>query len=122
MSSGAVKLRVVVAWIALMLVAASVPLAQVWKQQAYARLSRDLIEAGRERDRLATEVLLLETETRALGQLSRLEAFARDRLGLIDPGPPMVIQPEGQVLAAADSAAGKEIATAEFGFLGGLFK
>ena len=121
MSAGAVKLRVVVAWIVLMLAAASLPLAQVWKQQTYARLSRELIEAGRERDRLATEVLLLETETRALGQLSRLEAFARDRLGLIDPGPPVVIQPEGQVLASTDTAS-REIQSAGFGFLRGLFE
>jgi len=120
--SGAVKLRSVVAWIALMLVAATVPLAQVWKQQTYSRLSRDLIEAGRERDRIATEVLVLETETRALGQLSRLETFARERLGLVDPGPPVVIQPEGQVLASADSAGGKDIQSAEFGFLRGLFR
>jgi cell division protein FtsL len=126
MSGRTVKLRVVVSWIALMLVIVSLPLAKIWKQQAYARLSRELVQAGRERDRLATEVLVLETETRSLGQLSRLETFAREHLGLIDPGPPTVIQPQGQVLASArdgrDGKGGDGIQAAEFGFFRGLFR
>ena len=135
MSGGSVKLRAVFAWIALMLLIVSFPLAQVWKQQTFVRLSRDLIQAGRDRDALATEVLVLETETRALGQLSRLETVARERLGLINPGPPTVIQPEGQVLAKADEAdqpgegstdnsvgSGSTIKAAKFEFLKGLFQ
>ena len=123
MSGGAVKLRAVFAWMALTLLVASLLLAQVWKQQAFVRLSRDLIQAGRDRDALATEVLVLETETRALGQLSRLETVARERLGLINPGPPTVIQPEGQVLAQGESKdPDAAIKTARFEFLKGLFQ
>ena len=123
MSGSAVKLRAVFGWMVLMLLIASLLLAQVWKQQAFVRLSRELIQAGRDRDALATEVLVLETETRALGQLSRLESFARDRLGLINPGPPTVIQPEGQVLASAGSeGSGKAIQSAEFSLWERLFR
>jgi cell division protein FtsL len=126
-SGGAVKLRAVFAWMALTLLVASLLLAQVWKQQAFVRLSRELVQAGRDRDALATEVLVLETETRALGQLSRLETVARERLGLINPGPPTVIQPEGQLLAQGsdDSEAGESgssIQSARFGFLKGWFR
>jgi cell division protein FtsL len=128
MSGGTVKLRAVFAWIALMLLIVSLPLAQVWKQQTFVRLSRELIQAGRDRDALATDVLVLETETRALGQLSRLETVARERLGLINPGPPTVIQPEGQVLAQAGETVegstenGSSIKSAKFEFLKGLFQ
>ena len=127
MSGGTVKLRAVFAWIALMLIIVAFPLAQVWKQQTFVRLSRELIQAGRDRDALATEVLVLETETRALGQLSRLETVARERLGLINPGPPTVIQPEGQVLAqvqdsGTSGSSGSSIQSAKFGFWKGLFE
>jgi cell division protein FtsL len=125
MSGGAVKLRAVFGWIALMLLIVSLPLAQVWKQQTFVRLSRELIQSGRDRDALATDVLVLETETRALGQLSRLETVARDRLGLINPGPPTVIQPEGQVLAQAGEGSKENsgsIQTAKFHFWKGIFQ
>ncbi len=122
MSGGNVKLRAVFGWIALMLLIVSLPLAQVWKQQTFVRLSRELMQAGRDRDALGTEVLVLETETRALGQLSRLETVARERLGLINPGPPTVIQPEGQVLAQAEEHPESSIQSAKFEFLKGLFR
>jgi hypothetical protein len=97
--SGGVKLRTVTVWMAVMLSLASLALAHVWKQQTHARLSREIVKIGRERDALAATVLLLDTETRGLRQYSRLEAVARQRLGLIDPGPPIVIQPAGQIVA-----------------------
>lgn len=102
--SGGVKLRTVTVWMAVMLLGASMALAHVWKQQTHARLSREVVTMGRERDLLAAGVLLLDTETRGLRQFSRLEAVARERLGLVNPGPPTVIQPAGQVLAAGEDA------------------
>lgn len=101
--SGGVKLRRVTGWIALMLCVASLALGHIWKQQAHARLAREIVAVGRERDKLASEVLLLDTETRGLRQYSRLEAVARDRLGLVDPGPPVMIHPAGHVLADAEA-------------------
>lgn len=93
--SGAVKLREVAGWIAVMLVAASLALVYVWKQQEHVRLSRELAKAGRDRDALAAEVLLLETETRGLRHYSRLEAIATARLGMINPGPPVMVRVGG---------------------------
>ncbi len=90
--SGAVKLRSVAGWILAMLAVASVALAHVWKQQSHVRLSRDLAVGARDRDALAAEVLLLETETRGLRQYSRIEAVAKARLGMINPGPPVMIR------------------------------
>lgn len=111
--SGGVKLRRVTMWIVLMLAVASLALAHVWKLHAHARFSREIVAVGRERDKLASEILLLDTETRALRQYSRLEAVARDRLGLVDPGPPVMIHPAGQILADAE-AGGDGISSARW--------
>jgi cell division protein FtsL len=90
--SGDVKLRNVAGWMAVMLAAVSLALAYVWKQQEHARLSRELAKAGRDRDALVAEVLLLETETRGLRHYSRLESVATTRLGMVNPGPPVMIR------------------------------
>lgn len=105
MSSG-VKLRTVTVWMAVMLLGASMALAHIWKQQTHARLSREIVTMGRERDLLVAGVLMLDKETRGLRQFSRLETVARQRLGLVNPGPPIVIQPVGQVLAAGEGRGG----------------
>ena len=105
--SAAVKLRTVTAWMAVMLTCASLALGHIWKQQTHARLSREIVVVARDRDRLASEVLLLDTETRGLRQYSRLERVARERLGLVDPGPPVMIHPAGQVLAKRDGEGGR---------------
>ncbi len=90
--SRAVKLRSVAGWILMMLAVASVAMAHIWKQQSHVRLSRELASGAGARDALAAEVLLLETETRALRQYSRIEAVAKARLGMINPGPPVMIR------------------------------
>jgi cell division protein FtsL len=90
--SGDVKFRNVATWMAVMLVTVSLALAYVWKQQEHARLSRELAKAGRDRDALAAEVLMLETEARGLRHYSRLEAVATTRLGMVNPGPPVMIR------------------------------
>lgn len=103
MSSG-VKLRKVFVWIGVMLAVALVAVAHLAKQHLHSRLAREVLSASRERDALATEVLLLETETRGLRLYPRLEAVARERLGLVNPeGTPVVIQPAGQVVAEGKS-------------------
>jgi cell division protein FtsL len=101
MSSG-VKLRRLVGWMAVMAFVAVLALSYVWKQNTHARFSRELVTIVRERDALAAEVMLLDTEARALRHYSRLETVARERLGLVKPGPATVIQPAGQVVASAD--------------------
>jgi cell division protein FtsL len=93
MSAPSVKLRALFAWMVLMPAFVSMPLAHVWSQQSYARMARELVRDGRERDRLNVEVVRLETETRGLRSLSRLEEAARGRLGMIHPGPPVLVHP-----------------------------
>src|SRR5690606_19787201 len=93
----------VVAWMAAMLLLASLALAHVWKQNRHAADSRELARVTRERDALSAEVLLLEAEVRALSRYSRVEAAAR-KLGLVNPGLP--------VLVAAGGGAGAEAGTA----------
>lgn len=104
--SGAVKLRRVAVWVGVTGFLAVLAIGHVWKQNTHARFSRELVKVSRERDALAAEVLLLDTETRGLRHFSRLETLARDRLGLVKPGPAMVIQPAGQVVASRDVGAG----------------
>jgi cell division protein FtsL len=105
--SGGVKLRRVAMWIAMMMVAAFLAMAYVWKQQTHARLSRELAKAGRDRDALAAEVLLLETETRGLRHYSRLEAVATTRLGMVKPGPPVMIRVGEERVAEGASESGR---------------
>ncbi len=93
MSAPSVKLRALFAWMVLMPAFVSMPLAHVWSQQSYARMAREMVRESRDRDRLNAEVMRLETETRGLRSLSRLEEAARGRLGMIHPGPPMLVQP-----------------------------
>ncbi len=99
MSSG-VKLRNVLGWMGVTFCVALVAVLHLSKQHLHSRLSREVLTSSRERDALATEVLLLETETRGLRLYPRLEAMARERLGLVNPTEtPIVIEPADQVVA-----------------------
>jgi type II secretory pathway component PulJ len=89
---------------AVIFLSASLLLGMVWKQHAYVRFSRDLHAGEKRHASLHNAVLLLETEVRALRQPSRLETLARDRFGLIHPGPPLLVQPDGQILARGREA------------------
>ena len=101
------KFRSVVGWMALIFLSASFLLGMVWKQQAYARLARDLEVGERKRAGLHNAVLHLETKVRALRQPARLEALARDRFGLIHPGPPLMVLPEGQIFVHGFTGGGE---------------
>jgi cell division protein FtsB len=113
MSSG-VKIRSVVGWMGVMFCFALVAVAVLSKQNWHSRLSREVAETARSRDALATEVLLLETEARGLRLYPRLEAVARERLGLVNPTEtPIVIAPAGQVVAERNQAPGAAEAPVE---------
>jgi cell division protein FtsL len=100
MSARGFKLRSVVVWMALVMLTTLLPMGLVWKQYAYVNLSRSLQKAEKDRGTLQNEVMLLETQVGELKEPSRLEALARDHLGLVDAGPPIMVQAEGQVLAS----------------------
>ena len=104
MSARGFKLRVILGWMAMVMILASLPLGMVWKQYAYVNLSRGLQTAEKDRGRLQNHVMLLETEVRGLMRPSRLEALARDHFGLVDHGPPIDVQPADQILANKDGS------------------
>ena len=99
MSGSPIRLRTVTGWMAVMLVLAGVAVAHVKKQHAHATLSREVAQTARMRDALVAEVLLLETETRGLRRYARIEAVARERLGMVNPGVTVALQRGGQVVA-----------------------
>ena len=114
-----IQLRTVVAWMGLVILGASSLLGVVWKQHACARLSRALYHGDKERARLQSEVMLLETDVRALRQPARLETLGRERFGLVDPGPPVMVTLERAPAAyggarGTDAAAGN-VASARWG-------
>jgi cell division protein FtsL len=111
MSARGFKLRSVVVWMALVLLTTLLPLGLVWKQYAYVNLSRALENAEKDRGSLQNEVMLLETQVGELKEPSRLEELARDHFGLIDAGPPIMVQAEGQVLASNSQGSGAAGAT-----------
>lgn len=114
MSSG-VKLRKVLGWMGVTFCVALAAVAHLSKQHLHSRLSREVLTASRARDALATEVLLLETETRGLRLYPRLEAVARERLGLVNPTEtPIVIQPADQVVAARASKSSAPVRSARW--------
>ena len=120
MSARGFKLRSVIVWMGVVLVAAALLMGIVWKQYTYVNLSRALLNSDKDRARLQNEVMLLETQVRGLRQPSRLESLARDHFGLVDPGPAIVIQMEGQILASSQSDENKDnLKTASWK---GLFK
>ena len=119
MSARGFKLRSVVGWMVVVLAGAALLMGIVWKQYTYVNLSRALMNSDKDRARLQNEVMLLETQVRGLRQPSRLEALARDHFGLVDPGPAIVIQMQGQILANAPANNGDSLKTASWK---GLFK
>jgi hypothetical protein len=98
------KLRTVFAWMTLMVMTASLMLGKVWKEYAYAHLSRGLFLGEKDKAQLQNEVMLLETEVHALRQPSRLETLARERFGLVDVAAPIVIEREGKALAREEKS------------------
>lgn len=102
MSARGFRLRTLVLWMGMILILALLPLGMVWKQYTYVNLSRALLECKKDRGRLQNQAMLLKTQVRGLLQPSRLESLARDRFGLIDPGPPIEVQPPDQVIASRE--------------------
>ena len=99
----AFKLRSILVWIGLIFTAASFLLGIVWKQNTYVQLSRRLIAGERDYAQLNNALLILETEVSELKNPSRLEKMAMERFGLIHSISPILVQPDGQILAKQNS-------------------
>jgi len=89
------KLRRVVGLFALVLCAAAVLVAHVWKQNACVRLVKESMKLERECGRLKSGIALLELETGSLRRMSRIESIAREKFGLVYGSQPTPLYPEG---------------------------
>jgi cell division protein FtsL len=85
------KLRTVVGLFLLVLCAAGVLVAHVWKQNAYVRLSMSTVKIGKQKSQLQNDIALLEISVGGLRKLSRIEAMAKSRFGLEYGNAPVLV-------------------------------
>ncbi|MDB5102814.1 MAG: hypothetical protein JWP91_503 [Fibrobacteres bacterium] len=76
------KLRTIVGLFLLVLCAAGVLVAHVWKQNAYVRISMGAVRLAKQRAQLRNDIALLEVSVGGLKKISRIEALAKGRFGL----------------------------------------
>ena len=88
------KLRKIVGLFALVLIAAGVMVAHVWKQNAFIRISREAVKLGQSEAHLRNEIALLELEIGELRRFSRIEALAKGRFGLEYAKAPVLVYSE----------------------------
>ena len=89
------KLRKIVGLFALVLCAAAVLVAHVWKQNTYVRMSIESARLGKECSKLRNSIALIDLEAGELRKLSRIEALAKARFGLETAKAPVPVYPEG---------------------------
>jgi hypothetical protein len=76
------KLRTVIGLFCLVLCAAGVLVAHVWKQNAYVRISMGAVKLAKEKAMLRNDIALLEVAVGGLKKISRIEGMAKGRFGL----------------------------------------
>ena len=103
------KLRTVVGLFFLVLCAAGILVAHVWKQNAYVRLSMSTVKIGKAKAQLQNEIALLEISVGGLKRLSRIEGMAKSRFGLEYGNTPVL------VYLASEAGEGKAGAVASVG-------
>lgn len=76
------KLRTVIGLFLLVLCAAGVLVAHVWKQNAYVRISMGAVKLAKQKAMLRNDIALLEVAVGGLKKISRIEGMAKGRFGL----------------------------------------
>ncbi|MEO6097098.1 MAG: hypothetical protein ABIW76_16025 [Fibrobacteria bacterium] len=76
------KLRTIIGLFCLVLCAAGVLVAHVWKQNAYVRISMGAVKLAKQKAQLRNDIALLEVSVGGLKKISRLESMAKNRFGL----------------------------------------
>jgi cell division protein FtsL len=99
------KLRTVVGLFCLVLCAAGVLVAHVWKQNAYVRLSMSTVKICKARAQLQNDIALLEISVGGLKKLSRIEGMAKGRFGLEYGNAPVLVYLESEVTEGKEEAA-----------------
>jgi hypothetical protein len=90
------KLRSVIGLFCLVLTLAGVLVAHVWKQNAYVRMSMDLVKLGKQQAQLRNEIALLEVSVGGLKKIGRIESLAKGRFGLEYGKTPVLVYVDGE--------------------------
>jgi len=108
------KLRSVIGMFCLVLILAGVLVAHVWKQNAYVRMSMDLVKLGKQQAQLRNEIALIDVSVGSLKKISRIESLAKNRFGLEYGKSPVLVylDADGEAAAAMRASAGPQ-ATAQ---------
>ena len=115
------KLRTVIGLFCLVLCAAGVLVAHVWKQNAYVRISMAAVKLAKQKAMLRNDIALLEVSVGGLKKISRIEGMAKARFGLEYGKTPVLVylggatardEDEG-VVASARTAGVSPVARAE---------
>lgn len=101
------KLRSIIGLFCLVLTLAGVLVAHVWKQNAYVRMSMDLVKLGKQQALLRNEIALLEVSVGGLKKIGRIESLARGRFGLEYGKAPVLVYLDGDAPGAGRSEAGR---------------
>ena len=114
------KLRTVVGLFCLVLCAAGVLVAHVWKQNAYVRISMAAVKLAKQKAQLRNDIALLEVSVGGLKKISRIENMAKTRFGLEYGKTPVLVYLGGGADAAeAGDDEAPAARTAQAGFASG---
>jgi hypothetical protein len=89
------KLRTIVGLFFLVLCAAGVLVAHVWKQNAYVRISMGAVRLAKQKALLRNDIALLEVSVGGLKKISRIENLAKSRFGLEYGKTPVLVYLDG---------------------------
>jgi cell division protein FtsL len=105
-----IRIRLIVLWMGVALLCASVFSAHVYKQNLYIRLSREAQQLERDKRLRLNEVAALELDVKSLTRRQRLEELAIHQFGLVYTGvPEKVVHRMG-----GESRDNQEVAMASF--------
>jgi cell division protein FtsL len=99
------KLRTVVGLFCLVLCAAAVLVAHVWKQNAYVRISMEAVKLAKLKTQLRNDIALLDVSVGGLKKISRIEALAKGRFGLEYGKAPVLVYAGGEGYRDEDGSA-----------------
>jgi hypothetical protein len=107
------KLRTIVGLFCLVLCAAGVLVAHVWKQNAYVRISMGAVKLAKQRTLLRNDIALLEVSVGGLKKISRIEGMAKGRFGLEYGKSPVLVYMDGASAQGEDGSSNGRTARAD---------
>jgi cell division protein FtsL len=114
------KLRTIIGLFCLVLCAAGVLVAHVWKQNAYVRISMAAVKLAKQKAQLRNDIALLEVSVGGLKKISRIESMAKSRFGLEYGKTPVLVYldggPRSDEAGEADESDARAARTAQAGF------